>query len=136
MGLILVEAAQQPDVGKNGELKEVHQILAEYVPSDFAAQYATSEGRAFSGTIGRAFSRTQFIEWYTNPTVVALASTGLDAPRDENDLIMRPQLISTMERELKVLWGEIISRLGTIDQADLTVDSPTAARKATSVPTD
>jgi putative DNA primase/helicase len=124
LGLILVEAAQQKE--RDGDEKSIYEILAEYVPGELDLQYATEGGRAFSGKLSKVISRQMFVERFTSNMVLQLASTGADAPISDEGEVLRGQLIGIVERELKVLWGELFFKLGTVEEVDLTDNSPTA----------
>jgi len=104
----------------------VYDLLAEYVPGEIELQYATEGGKAFSAKLGKPISRAIFLERFTSNHVLKLASTATDAPRDDNDNVLRQALSNLVERELKLLWGELYSELGTVDEVELDDMSPTA----------
>jgi hypothetical protein len=135
LGQFLVDAARSSDGSEKDDGKEIHEILAEYVPGEIEFQYATDDGKALSRKLGRPFSRNQFIEWFTNETVFTMCCTATDAPRNDKEEVARRPLIGAIKRELEVLWGELFSRLSLAADTDLPEDSPAAVAFRQSVVT-
>jgi putative DNA primase/helicase len=123
LATILVAAAKMV-AGASQSGKTIREILAEHVPPEISLQYRLDNGKAFSGKLGEAIDRSKFVERFTNNHVLRLAATGSDAPRGEGGPVKRSQLIALVEKELKLLWGDLFADLKPIDAVDLPADSP------------
>lgn len=124
LGLILVKASAAK--GTSGpDPKNVHELLAEYIPGQLKLIYR-EDGKAYSETRDQLLSRSQFVELFTSNTVLQLVGTAGSAPLDEQEGVRRQQLIGMTEKELRVLWGELISKLPSVGDAEIPNNSKTA----------
>ena len=125
LGLILVNA-QKETRPANMVGAQIHEILAGYIPGLVKFTYAANGGKAFSEGLQQEITRAMFVERYTNNTVLQLAATAADVPRGQDGEIKRPQLIAAVEKELRILWGDLTSPLGMMSDVDLPEDSQAA----------
>ena len=122
---ILLEANQvNEDTDDGSEKPTIHQVLVGIVPMQAAFKYRV-DSRAFSEVHGY-MSRTAFLERFTNNDIVGACVNCEDVGVNENGDINRGALISLVERELKLLWGDLLSKLPTPIDAEVGSDSKAA----------
>lgn len=130
LGVILVDASKPKEQAKEerpAEAKDVHELLEEYIPPRLQLAYRTEGSKAYSRAIGDELGRAEFVARYTCKEIIELCSQAFDAPRDEDDIVIRPKLIPFVKQELEVLWGHLISQLKSADETELTDDDPAVA---------
>jgi hypothetical protein len=106
--------------------QDVRAIIGAEVRKRVDLTHIDGNGRAFDRIAGRPFSRAQFVEWHTCNELIAMAASAIDATRDENGVLNRASMLSAVERELKILWGDLIGGLGSVEFADLGAASEAA----------
>jgi len=125
IGRMLLEAGtmREAELARpNG--RTIYDILAEYVPTQTDFLYQMENGHLVSSKFGD-MSRQSFVERFTNHSVLELVATASDAPRDDCG-IQRASLATAVERELKLLWGELLKLLPKLEDADIPIDSEVA----------
>ncbi len=122
---ILLEASQvDEDPDDCSEKPTIHQVLVDIVPKQAAFKYRV-DARAFSEVHGY-MSRAGFLERFTNNDVVGACVNCEDVGVNENGDVNRGALISLVERELKLMWGDILSQLPTPIDAEVGSESKAA----------
>jgi len=126
LGAVLVESERM--ASQRGEVKgqRLYGILAEYVQGQIQLLYSLEGGKACCAPSEEVITRPMFVERFLTDTVLQLAATASDAPRDKYGNVKRLALAAAVERELKVLWGELHASLRRLDDAEIAEDSRAA----------
>ena len=131
LATILVEASNTVDrltkASLEGNADCIRDILKREVPSQISLIYATARG-AFTQTLGREISKSQFVDRFANNELLGLAHTAADAPTTEDGRINRRALISLFREELALLWGDLTKGLPNEVDATIGADSAPAER--------
>jgi hypothetical protein len=117
LGEILVTAQQPAEDDDAEDVPTVYEVLQACVPEQVRFVYRTAMGRAFSEVLGLELSRQAFIERSLTTALLHAASAASDVPRDEAGVVNRSALIAVVERELKILWGDLTYGLPTQENA-------------------
>lgn len=117
LGEILVTAQQPAEDDDAEDVPTVYEVLQACVPEQVRFVYRTAMGRAFSEVLGLELSRQAFIERSLTTALLHAASAASDVPRDEVGVVNRSALIAVVERELKILWGDLTYGLPTQENA-------------------
>ncbi|MEQ8786510.1 MAG: hypothetical protein RIC55_09430 [Pirellulaceae bacterium] len=86
-------------------------MIAQEVPSRIGLKYVTGQGRAYSEVLSEEIGRGHFVERMCNNEILRLAAKASDAPKNAEGDVKRPALMSLLEKELKLLWGDLTKDL-------------------------
>lgn len=127
---ILIDAKEYLKTGKKNAAgaHDIRAIVGDEVRKLVDLVYIDTAGKVFDRMANRAISRNAFVERFTCNQMVTLAAAAIDAPRDDSGVLNRAAMVTALERELRLLWGDLVRDLGGVETADLGESSDAAGK--------
>src|SRR5262249_34593195 len=97
---------RRPTVNRGPTIKD---IVTANVLEDFHFAYRTDAG-AFSESRAGEVRRVDFIT-HTTSQLVQAATEAVDAPRNEQGVVLRPSLLRAIKTELEIIWSDLMRTL-------------------------